>query len=36
MFVFGLIVGLVIGATCGIIVFACLVAGSNADDHLGE
>ena len=36
MFVIGLIVGLLVGATLGVIVFSLCVVAGNADDHLGE
>ena len=36
MFVIGLIVGLLVGATLGVIVFSLCVVASDADDHLGE
>lgn len=35
-FVFGLMVGLVVGAGWGVLLMAAMVAGSNADDRSGN
>jgi len=36
MFVIGLIIGLLVGATFGVVLFSLCVVASDADDHLGE
>jgi hypothetical protein len=36
MFLIGFLVGLIIGANVSLILYACIVAGGRADEHIDE
>ena len=36
MFWIGLLIGLIIGANVSLILYACIIAGGKADEHIDE